>query len=109
MHGTALQVFTQQNVEFQEKIMDRAGLGDKTGLSDAIVAMRDGELKTTLRGALDESEMVLYDVVENLLTKTNTAPQEVCSLVSSCAYLFVIGSMFLFSSCGSFNKLVLTS
>ena len=72
-----LQVFTEQNLEFQEKILERSGLGDETGLSDGIAAMKDGDVKTTLRAALDESEMVLYDVVENLLAKTNTDPQEV--------------------------------
>ena len=74
---TGLQVFTEANLEFQEKILERSGLGDETGLSDGIAAMKDGEVKTTLRAALEESEMVLYDVVENLLAKTNTDPQEV--------------------------------
>ncbi len=73
-----LQVFTEANLEFQEKILERSGLGDETGLSDGIAAMKDGEVKTTLKAALEESEMVLYDVVENLLAKSNTDPQEVC-------------------------------
>ena len=86
LEGSGLQVFTEQNLEFQEKILERAGLGDETGLSDGIAAMKDGDLKTTLRAALDESEMVLYDVVENLLAKTNTDPQEVCAPLPKCAY-----------------------
>ncbi len=49
-----LQVFTEQNLEFQEKILERSGLGDETGLSDGIAAMKDGDVKTTLRAALDE-------------------------------------------------------
>ncbi|BDA49612.1 3-ketoacyl-CoA synthase 11 [Coccomyxa sp. Obi] len=78
-------VFTEQNLEFQEKILERSGLGDETGLSDGIAAMKDGEVKTTLRAALEESEMVLYDVVENLLAKTNTDPQEIDIVIVSCS------------------------
>lgn len=80
-------MFTEQNLEFQEKILERSGLGDETGLSDGIAAMKDGDVKTTLRAALEESEMVLYDVVEDLLAKTNTDPQEVkLILMPSCAF-----------------------
>jgi 3-ketoacyl-CoA synthase len=70
-------VFTEANLEFQGKILERSGLGDETGLSDGIAAMKDGEVKTSLRAALDESEMVLYDVVEQLINKTGIDPQEV--------------------------------
>lgn len=73
-------VFTEANLEFQGKILERSGLGDETGLSDGIAAMKDGDMKTTLRAALDESEMVLYDVVEQLINKSNIDPQEVCCL-----------------------------
>ena len=70
-------VFTEANLEFQGKILERSGLGDETGLSDGIAAMKDGEVRTSLRAALDESEMILYDVVEQLINKANIDPQEV--------------------------------
>lgn len=70
-------VFTEANLEFQGKILERSGLGDETGLSDGIAAMKDGDVKTSLRAALDESEMVLYDVVEQLINKSGIDPQEV--------------------------------
>jgi hypothetical protein len=85
------QVFTEANLEFQEKILERSGLGDETGLSDGIAAMKDGEVKTSLRSVLDESEMVLYDVVEQLLTKTNTDPQEVLGVSGLLFHCFVLG------------------
>ena len=72
-------IFTEANLEFQGKILERSGLGDETGLSDGIAAMKDGEVRTTLRAALDESEMILYDVVEQLINKANIDPQEVGS------------------------------
>ena len=73
-------IFTEANLEFQGKILERSGLGDETGLSDGIAAMKDGEVKTSLRAALDESEMILYDVVEQLINKTGIDPQEVCCI-----------------------------
>ena len=79
-------IFTEANLEFQGKILERSGLGDETGLSDGIAAMKDGEVRTTLRAALDESEMILYDVVEQLINKANIDPQEVsdCTPALAC-------------------------
>ena len=45
-------VFTEANLEFQGKILERSGLGDETGLSDGIAAMKDGELTTSLRAGI---------------------------------------------------------
>lgn len=97
-------MFTEQNLEFQEKILERSGLGDETGLSDGIAAMKDGEVKTTLRAALDESEMVLYEVVQDLLEKTNTDPQEVpphtlALLTSTCCFMWNIHKDMMFPAC----------
>ena len=73
-----MQVFTDANIEFQEKILERSGLGDETGLSDGILGMRDGPMKTSLKSALDETEMILFDVTDSLLQKTGIDPTEVC-------------------------------
>ncbi|CAK0783411.1 hypothetical protein CVIRNUC_006610 [Coccomyxa viridis] len=78
-------IFTEANLEFQGKILERSGLGDETGLSDGIAAMKDGEVRTTLRAALDESEMILYDVVEQLINKANIDPQEIDIVIVSCS------------------------
>ena len=39
--------------------------------------MKDGPVTTTLKSAMAETEEVIYNVVEGLLAKTNTDPQEV--------------------------------
>ena len=39
--------------------------------------MKDGPVTTTLKSAMEETEEVIYSVVEGLLAKTNTDPQEV--------------------------------
>lgn len=39
--------------------------------------MKDGATRTTLKDAMDETEMIIFDVVENLLRNNNVDPQEV--------------------------------
>ena len=72
------QVFSEQNMEFMEKIIERSGLGDETGLSDGILAMRDPDAKlgTTLKAATEETQMVIFDVAANLLKKANVRPDQ---------------------------------
>ena len=38
--------------------------------------MREGPHKTTLKAAMQETEMVIYECAEQLLSKTNTRPEE---------------------------------
>eukprot|EP00884_Botryococcus_braunii_P006528 jgi/Botrbrau1/15877/Bobra.40_1s0061.1 len=78
-------VFTAENVDFQEKILERSGLGDDTGLTDGILAMKDGATRTTLKDAMDETEMIIFDVVENLLRNNNVDPQEIDVVIVSCS------------------------
>lgn len=73
----AKKLFSPENVEFQKAIMDRSGLGDETGLSDGIMAMKDGATRTTLADAIQETEMVMFDIVEQLLDKTKIKAEEV--------------------------------
>ena len=44
--------------------------------------MKDGPIKTSLKAAMDETEMVIFDCVDNLLKKTGVSPSEVCILVT---------------------------
>jgi 3-ketoacyl-CoA synthase len=82
---TARGLFTPENIEFQQKILERSGLGDATGLSDAILRMKDGAIKTTLKDAMDETEMVLYDIVETLLRQTAVDPADIDIVITSCS------------------------
>lgn len=77
-----MQVFSEQNMEFMEKIIERSGLGDETGLSDGILAMRDPDAKlgTTLKAATEETQMVIFEVAANLLKKTGVRPDQARSL-----------------------------
>lgn len=67
-------------MEFMEKIIERSGLGDETGLSDGILAMQQpgAELKTSLKQTTDETEMVIFDVAGNAMRQSGVRPEEVC-------------------------------
>ncbi|KAK9838154.1 hypothetical protein WJX81_004882 [Elliptochloris bilobata] len=80
-------VFSEQNMEFMEKIIDRSGLGDETGLSDGILAMRDPDAKlgTSLKAVTEETQMVIFDVAGNLLKQANVRPDEVDIVIVSCS------------------------
>ena len=78
-------LFTEENILFQEAILDRSGLGDATGLSDAILRMNEGDVKTSLRDSLDETEMIMYEIVDDLLKKTGRDPKEIAAVITSCS------------------------
>ena len=42
-----------------------------------IIAMQTGPIQTTLQNAMDETEEIIYNVVEELLRKTKTHPRDV--------------------------------
>jgi len=78
-------LFTEENILFQEAILDRSGLGDATGLSDAILRMNEGDVRTSLRDSLDETEMIMYEIVDDLLKKTGRDPKEIDAVITSCS------------------------
>ena len=96
-----MQAFSEQAILFQEKILERSGLGEESYFSDGTLRLHSTaaapvpelaptpavaagimRLQTELTDAthqecLDESNMVLFDCVANLLEKTGTQPHEV--------------------------------
>lgn len=78
-------LFTEENILFQEAILDRSGLGDATGLSDAILRMNEGDVRTSLKDSLDETEMIMYEIVDDLLKKTGRDPKEIDCVITSCS------------------------
>lgn len=49
----------------------------KALLPSGIMAMENGPIQTTLENAKEESEEIIYTVVEDLLNKLNIDPKEV--------------------------------
>ncbi|KAK9811672.1 hypothetical protein WJX72_008053 [[Myrmecia] bisecta] len=78
----ACKAFTDQSLEFQEKIMERSGLGDETYLPDA-VQCRPPQIN--MANARAEAEMVLFESLANVLKNTGTRPSQVDILIVNCS------------------------
>ena len=77
-----LGVFDEQGLSFQYKVVDRAGLGDRTSLPPVCHNM---PFAPTMANARKEAEMVLCSAMDDLLKKTGVNPRDVSVLVVNCS------------------------
>eukprot|EP00891_Asterochloris_glomerata_P003272 jgi/Astpho2/3272/e_gw1.00053.8.1_t len=70
----ASQMFDERALDFQEKILDRSGLGDDTYLPDAVQARPP---QISMHAAREEAELVLFDSVDAILQKNKLKPSQV--------------------------------
>ncbi|DBA86074.1 TPA: Protein Nef [Trebouxia sp. C0004] len=83
MEGTyGCQMFNEQSLQFQEKIMERSGLGDETYLPEAVQQIPP---QISMAAARQEAEMVLFDSVCNVLEEAKLKPGQVDILVVNCS------------------------
>ncbi len=75
-------VFTQESVEFQEKVIARGGLGDETYVPEGIMA---DPVDASMEAAREEAREVLFTCVEEALAKTKTKAQKVDILIVNCS------------------------
>ena len=66
-YHNAAQTFTQQSLEFQNKIMTRSGLGNETYLPDGV---RTYPADKSMASARAEAEMVMFGVMDQLFQQT---------------------------------------
>mmetsp|Transcript_18312 Transcript_18312/g.51269 ORF Transcript_18312/g.51269 Transcript_18312/m.51269 type:complete len:155 (-) Transcript_18312:1431-1895(-) len=66
-HSAKVPTFTQQSLEFQNKIMSRSGLGDETYLPDGV---RVFPADKSMASARAEAEMVMFGVMDKLFAQT---------------------------------------
>ncbi|KAG2497371.1 hypothetical protein HYH03_004529 [Edaphochlamys debaryana] len=74
--------FTEEAIDFQEKILIRSGLGQQTYLPPAVQCVPP---QCTMENARKEFEMVVYPIIEELLAKTGVHPKQVGILVVNCS------------------------
>ncbi|KAL3157470.1 Ataxin 2-like [Trebouxia sp. C0010 RCD-2024] len=76
------QMFNEQSLEFQEKIMQRSGLGDETYLPEAVQQIPP---QISMAAAREEAEMVLFDSVRHVLDAAHLKPGQIDILVVNCS------------------------
>lgn len=68
--------------------------------------MKDGPIQTTLKSAMEETEEIDHDVVEELLKKTNTKAEEVGTpLRARCPHCPLLDFISIRSCCGDWQVL----
>jgi 3-ketoacyl-CoA synthase len=75
-------VFSEKAMQFQERIMEKSGLGDETYLPPGV---RVWPPDINMRSAREEAEMVIYASVREALAKCRLRPSQIDILVVNCS------------------------
>ena len=74
--------FTEENLQFQRKILERSGLGDSTYLPEAVLNVPPNP---SMAEARKEAEMVMFGAIDALLAKTSVKPKDIGILIVNCS------------------------
>lgn len=80
--------FTEDSVQFMERILERSGTGQATAWPPGIVQCLDGsnvEADRSMAASRKEAEMVIFDIVDKALKKANVDSREIDVLVINCS------------------------
>ncbi|GMH45598.1 hypothetical protein BSKO_13555 [Bryopsis sp. KO-2023] len=79
--------FSEESLQFQRRIAERAGLGDETYLPPPFHYQfaQGGAFRLTMRSAREEAEMVMFGAVRELLSKSGLAPRDIGILIVNCS------------------------
>ncbi|KAJ7514223.1 hypothetical protein O6H91_23G033900 [Diphasiastrum complanatum] len=80
--STLAGVFTDGNLEFQRKIVERSGLGEETYLPPAVLR---NPPNPCMREARLEAETVMFGALDELFHKTGVKPKDIGILVVNCS------------------------
>ncbi|KAK7278384.1 hypothetical protein RJT34_23412 [Clitoria ternatea] len=75
-------VFSEENLAFQKKILERSGLGQKTYLPPAILSVPPNPCMAEAR---KEAEKVMFGAIDQLLAKTGVKAKDIGILVVNCS------------------------
>lgn len=74
--------FTEENLGFQKKILERSGLGQKTYFPEALMRV---PAEPSMAEARKEAEMVMFGAIDELLAKTGVKAKDIGILVVNCS------------------------
>ncbi|XVE81713.1 hypothetical protein DITRI_Ditri15bG0087800 [Diplodiscus trichospermus] len=74
--------FTEENLSFQKKILERSGLGQKTYFPEAVMRVPPNPCMAEAR---KEAETVMFGAIDELLAKTGVKAKDIGILVVNCS------------------------
>lgn len=74
--------FTEENLSFQKRILERSGLGEKTYFPEALIRV---PANPCMAEARKEAEMVMFGAIDELLAKTGVKAKDIGILVVNCS------------------------
>ncbi|XP_077245434.1 3-ketoacyl-CoA synthase 11-like [Tasmannia lanceolata] len=77
-----LGTFTEENLGFQRRILERSGLGQSTYLPEAVLSLPPNPCIVEAR---KEAEMVMFGAVDQLLEKTGVKAKDIGILIVNCS------------------------
>lgn len=78
--------FTEESVQFMERMLLQSGCGPRTAWPPGIMNCFNGaKLEQNPETARKEAELVIFDVVRNVLKKTNTKASAIDILIINCS------------------------
>ncbi|CAN4116539.1 unnamed protein product [Withania somnifera] len=75
-------IFTEENLAFQKKILERSGLGQKTYFPKALLRVPS---EPSMAEARKEAEMVMFGAIDELFVKTGVKAKNIGILVVNCS------------------------
>ncbi|CAI8619682.1 unnamed protein product [Vicia faba] len=81
-HSRASGFFTDENLDFQRKILQRSGLGETTYLPEAVLSIPPNP---SMKEARKEAEAVMFGAIDELIAKTSVKPKDIGILIVNCS------------------------
>ena len=75
-------IFSKDNLAFQQNILERSGLGQKTYVPEALLRVPPNP---SMSEARKEAETVMFGAIDAVLEKTGVKPKEIGILVVNCS------------------------
>jgi len=75
--------FTDDSVQFQQRVLSAGGLGESTHVPPAWQLSKDGhsQFKPSIEAAREEAKQIIFPIVEELLQRTKLKPKQIDILI----------------------------
>lgn len=74
--------FTQESIDFMDRLLDRTGLGQTTSFPETLLEVPQ---RSDMKASREEAETELFSTIDDLLKKTNINPKDIDILVLNCS------------------------